>query len=129
MNPLWWRTFPGLIQGAHQGAGLGIQFLKHIERTRILVHLIDASGIDPEEPLKGYHTIQNELTCYNDTLASKPQLVVLNKLDLPETKPLADAFHSALANEDVLDISAQTGDGVTALISSLVQLLEVHHGN
>jgi len=120
---------PGLIEGAHQGAGLGIQFLKHIERTRILIHLVDVSSIDPEEPLKGYDTIQNELKQYKDTLANKPQLIVLNKLDLPETTPLAETFRAALDDEDILEISARTGDGLTPLISSMVQLLEQTNGS
>jgi GTPase len=128
-EPFVVADIPGLIEGAHEGAGLGIQFLKHIERTRVLIHLIDASSIDPEEPLKAYDTIQNELKRYNDTLEHKPQLIVLNKLDLPETGPLAEAFRSALVNEEILDISAQTGEGLTPLISSMVQLLEQNNGS
>lgn len=127
-EPFVVADIPGLIEGAHQGAGLGIQFLKHVERTRVLVHLVDVSEIDPEDPLKGYETIRNELKQYKDTLANKPRLIVLNKLDLPETRSLADAFRDALADEEVFEISAQTGDGVTPLISSMVNLLEQSHG-
>ncbi len=134
VNTDWGEPFvvadiPGLIEGAHQGAGLGIQFLKHIERTRILIHLIDASSIDPEVPTRGYETIQNELQRYKEALASKPQLIVLNKLDLPETRPLADAFHTKLADKKILEISAQDGNGIKALLSNIVKLLEKHNGS
>lgn len=128
-EPFVVADIPGLIEGAHQGAGLGIQFLKHVERTRVLVHLVDVSNIDPEDPLKEYDTVRNELKRYKDTLAEKPQLIVLNKLDLPDTRPLADIFRSALAEEEILEISAQTGDGVMPLISSMVQLMEQTNGS
>jgi GTP-binding protein len=71
-EPFVVADIPGLIEGAHAGAGLGTHFLRHIERTRILVHLIDASGIDPSDPLRGYHTINRELAQYSRTLLEKP---------------------------------------------------------
>ena len=118
-EPFAMADIPGLIEGAHEGVGLGIHFLKHIERTGILVHLIDASRLDPDQPLSDYHLINNELSRYSDTLAKKTQVVVLNKIDLPETRTKTDAFQSAASGIPVFLISAATGSGVKALVSHL----------
>ncbi|MDP2646199.1 MAG: GTPase ObgE, partial [Desulfobacterales bacterium] len=91
-EPFVVADIPGLIKGAHRGVGLGIKFLKHIERTRMLIHLLDAAGIDPENPLASYDEINGELSMYGQHLAEKPQLVVLNKLDIPAAEQLADIF-------------------------------------
>jgi GTP-binding protein len=115
---------PGLIEGAHQGAGLGIQFLRHIERTRLLVHLIDAGTIDSRQPLRDYHAINAELRSYKPELAAKPQIVVLNKLDLPEAKQKAADFQQALPEIEIVCISAVTGEGLPALKSKVVCLLD-----
>jgi len=115
---------PGLIKGAHQGTGLGIKFLRHIERTRILVHLIDASSIDQDDPLDQYHTINQELAMYDEKLAKKPQIVVLNKLDLSGVRKSADIFQSAVKDKEVVFISALTGQGLEQLKSQIVQLLD-----
>ncbi|MGB5984206.1 MAG: GTPase ObgE [Desulfobacterales bacterium] len=117
---------PGLISGAHQGAGLGIRFLRHVERTRILLHLIDAAAIDPEAPLASYDTINDELTRYDTALARKPQLVVLNKLDLPAGREGAEAFRAAWKkNEPLIRISAVTRKGLERLGKKLAQ--RVYH--
>ena len=126
-EPFVVADIPGLIAGAHQGAGLGIRFLKHIERTRILVHLVDADSIDPEHPLDGYETVNRELTQYKHELVQKPQLLVLNKLDLPGAGDKAVIFQSAIerqADSDVLLISAIKNTGITQLISKLLELLD-----
>ncbi len=115
---------PGLIEGAHQGAGLGIQFLRHIERTRLLVHLIDASTIDPQQPLRDYHAINAELRSYKPELGAKPQIVVLNKLDLPGAEQNAATFQQGLPDIETLSISAVTGEGLTPLQSKIVSLLD-----
>lgn len=115
---------PGLIEGAHEGAGLGMRFLRHIERTRLLVHLIDTYAVDPENPLKQYQTINRELSLYSRTLAEKPQLIVLNKLDLSEAETLADRFETALAGQPVLRVSAATGQGVEPLKNQLAKILQ-----
>jgi len=115
---------PGLIQGAHKGVGLGIRFLKHIERTRILVHLIDATAIDPLDPLAGYATVNAELALYDPGLAAKPQIVVLNKLDVDTAPGLAEAFEAAAATQPVLRISAAAAQGLDLLVHRIGQLLE-----
>ena len=123
-EPFVVADIPGLIKGAHQGIGLGIKFLRHIERTRILVHLIDASSIDPDDPLDQYHTINQELAMYDEKLAKKPQIVVLNKLDLSGVRKSADIFQSAVKDKEVVFISALTGQGLEQLKSQIVQLLD-----
>lgn len=114
-EPFAVADIPGLIEGAHEGVGLGTTFLKHIERTTLLVHLIDASAIDPEQPLAQYEAINRELFLYSDTLKEKSQLVVLNKLDITGTDELADAFEKALGEIPVLRISAASTRGVELL--------------
>lgn len=115
---------PGLIKGAHEGAGLGIRFLKHIERTRMLLHLIDASSIDPENPLEQYETVNRELFMYSPRLAEKPQLVVLNKMDMDGTPALASCFEAALGEKTVEKISALTTEGLSRLKHLIADLLD-----
>ena len=122
-EPFVVADIPGLIEGAHQGAGLGIQFLRHIERTRILVHLIDASTIDVNDPLKAYLTINRELGLYSQELSQRLQIVVLNKMDLPEAQVAAKAFTAAAGDLDVFLISAATTKGTRALKSKLAKSL------
>jgi GTP-binding protein len=123
-EPFVVADIPGLIKGAHQGTGLGIKFLRHIERTRILVHLIDVSSIDPDDPLQEYQTINQELVMYDEKLMQKPQIVVLNKLDLPGVRKAAEIFQSAVKDKKVAFISALTGQGLEQLKSQIVQLLD-----
>jgi GTP-binding protein len=125
-DPFVVADIPGLIEGAHEGAGLGMRFLRHIERTRILVHLIDASSIDPENPLAGYDTINKELMYYDQSLAGKPQILVLNKLDLPGTDENAKIFQAALDNtedQETILISSIQKKGIKRLISKLLDSL------
>ena len=126
-DPFVVADIPGLIEGAHKGAGLGINFLKHIERTRILVHLIDVSSIDPDDPLHAYHTINNEITMFDKKLSKKHQIVVLNKLDIAGTKEAANIFQSAAKEEKVILISAITGKGIENLKSKIAELLNKTH--
>jgi GTP-binding protein len=123
-EPFVVADIPGLIEGAHQGAGLGIRFLKHVERTRVLVHLIDAAAIDHQDPMAGYRTVNRELSKYSEALAKKPQLVVLNKLDVEGAQELADLFCEALPGCDVLRISAATHRGLKQLVAAMTQNLE-----
>jgi GTP-binding protein len=123
-EPFVVADIPGLIEGAHTGAGLGIRFLKHVERTRILLHLIDAATLDPDDPLAPYRTVNRELSMYSAGLAHKPQLVVLNKLDVPGAQELADLFCKALADGEVLCMSAATHQGLDVVKSAMVKKLE-----
>ncbi len=124
-EPFVVADIPGLIAGAHTGAGLGIHFLRHIERTRMLVHLIDASAIDPEKPLEAYDAINTELSSYSPDLARKPQIIALNKLDLPGTEERARAFKAALKKRTRLYlISAATVKGVDQLLAQISNRLD-----
>ncbi len=118
-EPFVVADIPGLIEGAHTGTGLGIRFLRHVERTRVLLHLIDASVLDPEDPLAPYRTVNGELAHYSAALAQKPQLVVLNKLDVEGAEPLADLFCKALSARTAMRISAATHRGLDELKSSM----------
>ncbi len=115
---------PGLIEGAHSGIGLGHDFLRHIERTRILVHVIDGSLIDPAEQLR---EINNELELFDSSLSEKPQIVALNKIDMPEVRDLVEDIAAALAKEseaEVLCISAAGREGLDALMDEVLRKLE-----
>jgi GTP-binding protein len=114
---------PGLIDGAHMGKGLGHEFLRHIMRIRILIHLLDGASVSPEEDMMRVNT---ELSLYDSSLANKPQLVVLNKSDLPEVQvklpEIRDNFKNAGIN--LLAISAFTGEGVNGLMKETMRLLQ-----
>jgi len=122
-EPFAVADIPGLVEGAHTGTGLGIQFLKHIERTRFLVHLIDAAAIDKTDPLKGYDTINTEMARYGKNLEEKPQVVVLNKMDIPEAEEPADVFIKAVGLKSCFKISAATKTGLDDLKNHLFALL------
>ena len=123
-EPFVVADIPGLIEGAHKGTGLGIRFLRHIERTRILVHLIDVSAMDTDNPLNAYTTVNKELAMYNQELTEKPQIVVLNKMDLPDVREAAKKFQAAIKEKQVILISALTGQGIENLKSKIIQLLD-----
>jgi GTPase len=118
-EPFAMADIPGLIEGAHEGTGLGISFLKHIERTGILVHLIDSSLIDIDSPLEAFNLINNELSKYSELLANKAQIVVLNKIDLPGSDEAIEAFKKAVGKIQVLTLSAATGKGTKTLVKLL----------
>ncbi len=111
---------PGLIEGAHQGKGLGHQFLRHIERTKVLIHLLDVSEPDSYDK---YLILNKELECYKKELAGKPQLVVANKIDLPEAHEHEVSLRARIRGE-MLTISAKTGEGIPALVARIVELLK-----
>jgi GTP-binding protein len=114
---------PGLIEGAHQGKGLGHDFLRHIERTRVLIHLLDGAS---EDPLKDHEDINRELDLSNPALARKPQLVALNKLDLPQAQKVWPTLQGEMKRRavEILAISALTSQGVSELLYRAAQLLE-----
>jgi GTP-binding protein len=116
---------PGLIQGAHQGVGLGLQFLRHVERTRILLHLVDVSGFTGRDPYQDYLQINAELAAYSPTLAAKRQIIVLNKIDSPEAAELIRNFKARIAGPTIFLLSAATGEGIPRLLDELIQVLKV----
>lgn len=114
---------PGLIEGASDGVGLGHDFLRHIERTRVLIHLLDGMATDP---LQDYAMINDELARYNPELAGKPQLVLLNKIDLPDVQALEPLLREAItaAGQPFMAISAVTGQGVRPMLYEVKRMLE-----
>jgi GTPase len=117
---------PGLIEGAHQGVGLGMQFLRHIERTRVIVHIIDMSGMEGREPYEDYVTINNELEQYNLRLLERPQIVVANKMDMPDAEENLIEFKKKVGEDvKVFPISAVSRQGLKPLLFEIADLLEV----
>ncbi len=114
---------PGLIEGASQGAGMGTDFLRHVERTRILVHVIDMAGTDGRDPLEDYLAINRELAQYSVELAKRPQIVAANKLDVPEAAENLVRFRQAHPELTVYEISAATNSGLRELARGMLQLL------
>ena len=119
---------PGLIEGAHRGVGLGDEFLRHVERTRVLIHVLDASGQEGRDPLDDYRVIRRELEAYKPDLANLPTVVALNKMDLPEARANRERLEDGLRGEGVktFAIAAATGQGVRPLLYAVVELLRAH---
>ena len=113
---------PGLIEGAHEGVGLGHQFLRHIERTRMLAHLVESQSPDGTSAAERYHTVRHEMELYSRPLIEKPEIVVMTKMDLTDSearcRELADAI-----GRPVVGISAATGQGLRALVQRLMEQL------
>lgn len=114
---------PGLIEGAHQGAGLGHDFLRHIERTRMIVHLLDILPPDQSDPVENYHKIRKELQLYSAALAEKPELIVLNKCDLDPDGSVSKTIAQRLKPREVMTISAISGKGIKQLTERLWQMV------
>jgi GTP-binding protein len=123
-EPFVVADIPGLIEGAHKGYGLGIRFLRHIERTRLLVHMIDVSTLKAGDVLSEFRTVMNELEQYSKNLALKKQLIVLNKMDMPGSDEKADLFLSAV-DDEVSTISALKEEGIDALLSRIIKHLKI----
>ncbi len=117
---------PGLIEGAHNGAGLGLQFLRHVERTKLFLHVIDVSGVAPHSPLECYRIINEELQSYRAELATRPQIIVANKIDaLDEAAKLTELREFCQQNDlPFYAISAVTGEGLKILVSAIVEKLD-----
>lgn len=116
---------PGLIEGAHAGAGLGHQFLRHVERTRLLLHVVDAAATEGRDPVEDVKVINRELALFDPSLAAKPQILVANKIDLPEAKVHLERLRAAYEAEMyIFPISALTGEGLGPLIASVGDRLE-----
>jgi len=113
---------PGLIEGAHAGHGLGHEFLRHVERTSLLVHLVEAMPSDESDPVVNYRTIRNELARYSPALAERPELLVLTKMDVTGAAEVRTRIMGELDRE-VVAISAVTGQGIPQLIHRIIDLL------
>ena len=122
------RTFvladiPGLIEGAAEGHGLGHDFLRHIMRAGILVHLVEPSPMDQTDPIGNYKTIRNELAHYSQELAQRPEIVVVTKAELPDAADIHAALSKELGREDIHLVSAVTGSGLRQLVLRIADLL------
>ncbi len=116
---------PGLIEGAHQGVGLGHQFLRHIERTRVIVHVIDMAAIEGRDPYEDYLVINEELKQYNLRLTERPQIIVANKMDMPNAEQHLREFKQKLKDDvPIFPISAVTRQGLRELLFAIADLLE-----
>lgn len=115
---------PGLIEGAHKGAGLGHQFLRHIERTKMLIHVIDLSAADGRDPIKDYEQLNLELGHYNTLLTELPQIIALNKIDIPEAKDNLERVQEYFGKRKVFPISGITGEGVNSLMQQAYRSLQ-----
>ncbi|MDQ0414554.1 GTPase ObgE [Mesobacillus stamsii] len=116
---------PGLIEGAHSGVGLGHQFLRHIERTRVIIHVIDMAATEGRDPYEDYLTINNELKEYNLRLTERPQVIVANKMDMPNAEENLKVFKEKVGDEHlVFPISAVTREGLRELIFAVADLID-----
>lgn len=115
---------PGLIEGASDGQGLGLDFLRHVERTRLLVHVLDASGYEGRDPVEDFHLIMKELKNYSQKLADKPMLIAANKTDLPQAEEHLERIRSLSKDGIIYPMSAATGRGVDGLKYALYEKLK-----
>ena len=114
---------PGIIEGAHHGAGLGLQFLRHIERCKVIVHVIDMAGTDGRDPYEDYLIINNELKEYKMNLANRPMIVVANKMDQPQAEENLKKFKEKV-DVEIIPISAYTRDNVNTLLYKIADTLD-----
>ena len=117
---------PGIIEGASEGVGLGLQFLRHIERTRLLLHIIDVSGIEGRDPVDDFEKINNELRKYSEKLSKRTQIIVANKIDSMQDKTNYEKLEKLAKQKhlEIFKISAVTGEGVSDLIKHVSELLK-----
>jgi GTPase len=117
---------PGIIEGAHRNKGLGFEFLRHIERTKLLLFILDASGIDGRNPTDDYRVLRSEITAYNPEMLDRPYLVVLNKIDAEESAENIVEFKKAFQEESkrTYQISALQGEGVDALQEAIIKIVQ-----
>ena len=123
---LVFADIPGLIAGAHAGAGLGHTFLRHIRRTRLLLHLVDCASLEEHDPVEVFHQVNDELKQFDSTLLDKPQIVALNKLDVTEARERFEIAKPAIESEgyDVVGISAVSGKGIDELLGKVFYTYE-----
>jgi GTP-binding protein len=118
---------PGLIEGAHAGVGLGHEFLRHVERAGILVHVVEPEPMDGSDPLSNYRAIREELVLYDPALGERPEILIVSKSELPTAAAIREAL-AAATGRSVLAVSAVTGEGLDALIRAVAQHLEGRSG-
>lgn len=114
---------PGLIEGAHAGIGLGHEFLKHVQRTKLLVHLVEPSPLDQTDPIENYLQVREEMRLFDPSLAERPELVAVSKAELPDAAACAELLAEQLGRP-VLKISSATGAGLPTLVQRIVELLK-----
>lgn len=119
---------PGLIEGAHKGVGLGHDFLRHIERTKVLLHIVDVAGVDGRDPVDDFEKINAELAQYSERLGRRRQLVVANKMDLPEAQANYELLKSYVENKgyEIVKASAATGEGLRELMFKAYDMLKAY---
>lgn len=116
---------PGLIEGASKGEGLGEEFLRHVERTKIIAHVIDMGATEGRDPYNDYVVINNELKLYNESLLLKPQIIIANKMDMPDFEKELKSFKEKVGDIQIFSVSAVTGEGLNKVIEYLVKELEI----
>ena len=114
---------PGLIEGASQGEGLGDKFLRHIERTKVIAHVIDMSGSEMRDPYEDYILINKELEAFNKKLIEKPMIIIANKMDLPEAKDNLEEFKKKVDCE-IYEVSGATNTGLQIVVDRLADLID-----
>ncbi len=115
---------PGIIEGAHKGAGLGHQFLKHIERTGVLLYLIDMAGTEGRDPYLDFCNLKKELKLYHEEMLNKPGILAANKMDLPQSEGNLKEFRARIKDIPLFPISAVTGEGIDALLEELYRRVQ-----
>lgn len=115
---------PGLIEGASLGEGLGDQFLRHIERTRVIAHIIDMSAFEGRNPYDDYLVINKELENFNPKILTKPQIILANKMDMPESIENLQKFKEKIGNIEVFQISGITGEGIDVVVNKIADMLD-----
>ncbi|RXU49530.1 GTPase ObgE [Staphylococcus warneri] len=116
---------PGLIEGASDGVGLGHQFLRHVERTKIIVHMIDMSGSEGRDPIDDYHVINKELVAYKQRLEDRPQIIVANKMDMPDAEENLELFKEEIGDDHIIiPLSAVSRDNIDQLLYTIADQLE-----
>jgi GTP-binding protein len=113
---------PGLIEGAHEGVGLGHEFLRHVERTRVLIHLLEPLPADDSNPVQNYRILRRELELHSQALANKPEIIAVSKMDLTDSEEVRNRVERELG-QPVLGISAATGQGLAQLVGRVVEVL------
>ncbi|MEX2947400.1 GTPase ObgE [Staphylococcus warneri] len=116
---------PGLIEGASDGVGLGHQFLRHVERTKVIVHMIDMSGSEGRDPIDDYHVINKELVAYKQRLEDRPQIIVANKMDMPDAEENLELFKGEIGDDHIIiPLSAVSRDNIDQLLYTIADQLE-----